>query len=264
LKSDSIGIFDSGVGGVTVIKELINVLPDENYLYFGDTARVPYGEKTEEELVSFSREILNWFKTKNVKMVLMACNTSSAVTLKVVQNEYDFPIIGLIEPTAEYISKINVKKVGLMATTATVNSKSYTNSAEKYGIKIVDVACPGLVEIVESGKISTVEAKEKISPYLKKLLDENVEKIILGCTHYPFLENDMIELGCESSMFINPAECLVQKALEVLQERNLKNHTGGSVKYFVSANPDNFVKNAQKLVENCDYANLIDLKRPTK
>lgn len=260
MKTNPIGIFDSGVGGITVLKELLNVLPCEHYLYFGDTARVPYGEKSVEELITFSREILDWFESKNVKMVLMACNTSSAVTLQVVKNEYEFPVIGLIEPTAEYISKINVKKVGLMATTATVNSKSYTKAIEKYGIEVVEVACPGLVEIVESGKASTDEAKEKISPCLDKLLDENVEKIILGCTHYPFLKNDMIRLGFDGSMFINPAECLAQKALEVLDEMDLRNDIAGSARYFVSANPDNFVKIAQMLVKNCEHANLINLK----
>lgn len=260
MNSRPIGIFDSGIGGLTVLKELLNVLPDEHYLYFGDTARIPYGEKSNEELLSFSREILNWLKSQNVKMVLIACNTSTAATLNIVKNEYDFPIIGLIEPTAEYISQINVNKLGLMATTATVNSKSYSKALKKYNLKVIEIACPELVEIVENDKIKQESSKEKLASYLKPLLTANVEKIILGCTHYPFLIQEMIELGCNKDMFIDPAKCICQAAIEVLEKNNLKNTSAGSVKYFVSAKPESFKKNTQKLFEKSVLVELIKIQ----
>ena len=157
MKSDSpIGVFDSGVGGLSVLKELLKQLPNENFLYFGDTLRVPYGDKSIEELVKCTKRILDFFKTKNVKCVIVACNTCSANTIELVKDEYDFEILGLIEPAAKYIGGLNIKKLGLIATTATIKSNAYKDKICEYSNKnVFQLACPGLVELVENDLVNT-------------------------------------------------------------------------------------------------------------
>lgn len=255
-----IGVFDSGVGGLTVLKRLVNVLPDEDYIYFGDTARVPYGEKTKDQLIGFSREILDWYKKNNVKMVLMACNTSSSVALDVVKDEYDFPVLGLIKPTAEYTAKLNINRIGVIATSATVKSNAYKSAinAVDPNKEVFQVPCPGLVEIVESGNVDSFESKELISRYILPLVDNNVEKIILGCTHYPYFSNLIYKLTGDEKILIDPGAYLVKTAKEKLNEVGFNGSNKGSRKYFVSSNPDMFVQAGSKFFEDCQKAEEID------
>ena len=213
-----IGVFDSGVGGLSVLKELLKELPNEQFLYFGDTLRVPYGDKNLDELVECTRRILDFFKTKNVKCVIVACNTCSANTIELVKDEYDFEILGLIEPAAKYISSFNVKKIGLIATTATVKSNAYARAIKPFGIEVFSQSCPRLVKIVESGKIDSQEAQIALSEYLKPLLEENIEKLILGCTHYPFLIPTMLEC-VEKLEVCSPGELCICERLQVPKER---------------------------------------------
>jgi len=256
-----IGVFDSGVGGLSVLKKLVKKLPDENYIYFGDTARVPYGEKSREQLLDFSREILNWYKSLNVKAVLMACNTSSAVTLNELKDNYDFPILGLIQPTADYISSLDINKVGIIATSATVKSGAYSKSIKNCskGIEVFETPCPGLVEIVESGKINDLESKQIVEKYINTLTSQNVEKIVLGCTHYPFLSDVINDILERDDMLIDPACCLVEQAFEVLNNLGLINSEGqGSRKYYVSGDVDSFINVARIFYEDCQSAEQIN------
>ncbi|MDD3012172.1 MAG: glutamate racemase [Candidatus Gastranaerophilales bacterium] len=255
-----IGVFDSGVGGLTVLKKLTAEMPEENYIYFGDTARVPYGEKSKEQLLGFGREILDWYKKNDVKMVLMACNTSSSVILDIVQKEYDFPVLGLIKPTAQYIASLDVKKIGLIATSATVKSNAYQRAINKLdsSMEVYQIPCPGLVEIVESGKINEKESRVIISKYITPLIEKNVEKIILGCTHYPYFENIIFEITHNNGLIIDPGEYLVSAAKEKLNEMNLNNTSGvESRKYYVSSNPEKFVSVGSKFFSDCKKAEQI-------
>lgn len=262
-KSNPIGVFDSGVGGLSVLKKLIGVLPSENYLYFGDTARVPYGEKSKDELIRFSREILNWFKSQNVKMVLIACNTSSATTLDVVKGEYDFPILGLISPTAEHIATIPDNTIGLMATSATVCSHAYQKAVNKLACdkKIIEIACPGLVEIVESNTINTNEAKKLLESYVEQLLHQNIEKLILGCTHYPYLADEILAIVKKENFLIDPADFIIQKAKQCLFDFDLLNNSKskGNIDFFVSSSPEKFVMVGHHFFSECNNANQIDI-----
>jgi glutamate racemase len=247
MSNKPIGVFDSGVGGLTVLKRLTDELPDENYIYFGDTARVPYGEKTKEQLFDMVREILDWFKIQNIKAAVMACNTSSAVVLEEIKDEYDFPVFGMIMPTAEYVAYSNSKKVGLIATTATANSHAYSKAIKKINseIEVIETACPGLVEIVESNKIETFEAKNLVIKYITPLLEKNVEKIILGCTHYPYLKGIITYVASQRDMLIDPAEHLVRKVEQDLMNSNLLNEDMKSEKtrqFFVSSNAPMFTE----------------------
>ena len=254
-----IGVFDSGVGGLSVLKELLKELPNEQFLYFGDTLRVPYGDKNLDELVECTRRILDFFKTQNVKCVIVACNTCSANTIELVKDEYDFEILGLIEPAAKYISSFNVKKIGLIATTATVKSNAYARAIKPFGIEVFSQSCPRLVKIVESGKIDSQEAQIALSEYLKPLLEVNIEKLILGCTHYPFLIPTMKKLGLKDDFFINPAVCLSIRTKEFLKENNLLNkNIKGQNEFFVSGNPDEFKRNAKLFFDEIDKVTVIN------
>lgn len=259
--SKSIGIFDSGVGGLSVLGELKKLLPNENFIYFGDSANVPYGEKSKEELISFSRNILNYFKSQDVKMVLMACNTSSAVTLDVVKGEYDFPILGLIEPTAKFLADQDPSTVGIIATSATIKSNAYKDKILKYSPKnIYQMACPGLVELVEEEKIQTDEAKELVKTYIEPLMEKNIEKIVLGCTHYPFLGDLIIDLTQNKDILINPAKYLAKEAFELLKNAEILNQQSvGMVDFYTSKNPQEFVQVGKKLYPELDDAKLLEI-----
>jgi len=260
--SKSIGVFDSGVGGLSVLGELKKLLPNENFIYFGDSANVPYGEKSKEELISFSRNILNYFKSQNVKMVLMACNTSSAVTLGVVKDEYDFPILGLIEPTAKFLVGQEIANVGIIATSATIKSNAYKEFILKYSTakNVFQMACPGLVELVEEEKIQTNEAKELVKAYIEPLIEKNVEKIVLGCTHYPFLGDLIIDLTKNDEILINPAEYLAKEAFELLESAGMLNQQkGGNITFYTSKNPLEFVQVGKKLFPKLELAKLLEI-----
>lgn len=259
--SKSIGVFDSGVGGLSVLGELKKLLPNENFIYFGDSANVPYGEKSKEELVSFSRNILDYFKSQDVKMVLMACNTSSAVTLDVVKDEYDFPVLGLIEPVAKSVAGLDISNVGIIATSATIKSNAYKNMILKYSPKnVFQMSCPGLVELVEEEKIDTKEAKQLVRTYIEPLMEKNIEKLILGCTHYPFLSDLIIELTQNENILINPAEYLAKEAFELLESADILNQQKvGNVDFYTSKNPAEFVIVGKKLYPELGFAKLLEI-----
>lgn len=253
--NDAIGVFDSGVGGLSVLKELLKELPQENFLYFGDTYRVPYGEKSLDELLVCTRRILDFFQKQKVKTVVVACNTCSANTLKLVKNEYDFEILGLIEPVAKYIQSFHIKNLGLIATTATIKSNAYKNAIEPFGIKVYQQNCPELVGFVERGEVNSSQLHKVLGKYLTPLFDNNIEKLILGCTHYPFLIDAIKKFGVDDNFFINPAICLAIKTKEFLKENNLLNISDTSkVKFYVSGNPQDFIKNSKLFFGEIDEA----------
>ena len=241
-----IGVFDSGVGGLSVLKELVHALPDEHYIYFGDTLLVPYGDKSIDDLLECTRRILDYFKTREVKAVVVACNTCSANTVNLVKDKYDFEILGLIEPAAKYVGSFNIKSVGLIATNATVKSNAYKKAIEPMGIKVFQQSCPKLVKYVESGNARGQEITEVLKEYLQPLFDNNIEKLILGCTHYPFLVPAMNEMGIENEFFINPAVCVAAKTKEFLIDKKWLNRNGKGIReFYVSGDTDEFKQNSK-------------------
>ena len=253
-KSQPIGIFDSGVGGLSVLKEALKVLPDENYIYYADTKNIPYGDKTVEQLKLFTKNILDYFKSKNVKAVLCACNTSSANTLHILREYYDFKIFGLIEPTSNYVNSLPEKKIGLIATNATVKSQAYKKAIEKSGKTLISVACPRLVGLIENGELLSEKTKEILSNYLDALKKENIEKLILGCTHYPFLVPLMKTMGYKDEFFINPAICLIKDAYNYLKNNNLLNTKNTKdIEFFISADREDFMKKSKLFFDINSY-----------
>lgn len=240
-KNSPIGFFDSGVGGLSVYARFRKIMPCENTIYFGDLKNLPYGNKSQTELIGFAREILDFFKLKGIKAVVIACNTSSALAYDYVKDDYDFKIYPIIQSCAKVISELNLNRIGVFATVGTVNAGAYKREIIKYNsqIQVKEIACPNWVSIVE-GHFNSVD--EDIKIHIDEMLKFNPDKIILGCTHYPYLLNKLIKY-VPKDLFIDPAEIFVDYIKNDIVKNNLKRI--GTEEFFVSANPKSFVENAK-------------------
>ena len=195
-----IGVLDSGVGGLTVLREIINKVPHEDMIYFGDTARFPYGPKNLEEVKRFVFKITEFLFSKNVKLIVVACNTASAAALEDLKKNFNIPIIGVIEPGARTAAQNTVKKrVGVIATKGTVKSNAYGIALQKINpeIKLFSSAAPVLVEYIENGVLDGKELNDAIMSYINPLVAENIDVLILGCTHFPLIEKQIHDC-CDS------------------------------------------------------------------
>ncbi len=204
-----IGIFDSGVGGLTVAEEIMRQLPDEKIVYFGDTARVPYGSKSKDTIIKFSGQIIRYLKTWDVKAIVVACNTASALALAEVQKELDIPIVGVIEPGAKVAAEISGNgRIGIIGTEGTINSHIHTKliKAMKPEYEVTEKACPLFVPLVEEGFfLDTNVAYEIAGQYLEVMKEKDVDTLILGCTHYPFLRETIKNIMGPGVSLVNPA-----------------------------------------------------------
>ena len=259
--NNSIGVMDSGVGGLTVLKQLQAICPNENFLYFGDTKNLPYGEKTKEELIKIVKEIFDYFETQKVKAVVLACNTTSATAYDELKDKYNFKIYPLIQVVSKCLAMDNtIKRIGVMATQATVNSKKYTSELVKNNsnISVIEQACPLFVPIVEK-QISASNKEGIVKQYLTPVLKFNPDKIILGCTHYPYLLDDMAKFATKN-LFINPAEMFAKYIKDDLAESNLlSNLEYGTTNYFSSSNPEDFKRNADLFLTLDKVPELVNL-----
>ena len=216
--SQPIGVFDSGVGGLSVVRQILEQLPDESIVYFGDTARVPYGSRTPAEIIAFGDQIISFLARFEVKVVVAACNTSSAVSLPVLRRKYHLPVLGVVEPGVRAALQVTGNmRIGVLATAATINSGAFTRCFRAYdpGVTVFAQACPQLVPLVEGGKIDGPEIRAAVRQYLQPLQDARVDTIVLGCTHYPFLAPVIRDLAGEAVEVVDPAEETV-KELAVL------------------------------------------------
>lgn len=250
LSAAPIGIFDSGVGGLTVLRELNRQLPHESILYVGDTARLPYGDRTPEEILQFVREIMTWMMAQGVKMVMMACNTSSALALEQVQQEFPIPILGLIYPGARAAAKAG-KRIGVIATPATVASDAYRQAILEVdaATQVWQVGCPQFVPLIEQDRLQDPTTVEVAKTYLQPLLAANIDTLIYGCTHYPHLEPVFKTFLPASIKRVDPAQSMVRAAVKELELLNLKSTaTGRPTQFFVSGCPTQFAHLAARLI----------------
>ncbi|MGD0621810.1 MAG: glutamate racemase [Thermacetogeniaceae bacterium] len=217
--SQPIGVFDSGVGGLSVVRQILKQLPDESIVYFGDTARVPYGPRPSAEIIAFGDQILSFLLRFDVKVVVAACNTSTSVSLPVLRRKYHLPLLGVVEPGVRAALQVTGnRRIGVLATAATVNSGSYTRGFQAYdpGVTVFAQACPQFVPLVESGKIDGPEVRAATRQYLQPLQEAGVDTIVLGCTHYPFLAPVIRELAGEAVEVVDPAEETVKELAALL------------------------------------------------
>ncbi len=250
--NNPIGIFDSGLGGLTVFRELYKQRPFEDYIYFADTLNLPYGTKSKPVLIQITSKILDFFTTKNVKAVVIACNTTSAAAYESLKNNYDFKIYPIIQSVAEEFASLPIKKIGVLATPATVNSHAYSKEINKYNpqMEVFEEPCFDWVQIVEDSKFNPVEAKQIIEEHLFKVLDKKAEKIILGCTHYPYLL-DRLSYYAPEEMFLNPAPVFAEAILKDLYLNELLSDftENKTPEFYASSNPESFKSSSKFLGE---------------
>jgi len=257
-----IGVFDSGLGGLTVLKALQVQLPQESFLYFGDTAHLPYGSRSASEIIMFVRQILAWMSHNGVKLAVMACNTSSALALEQVQQEFDIPIIGLILPAAQVAVRCG-KRIGIMATSATVNSQSYPQALleQNPNVNVCQVACPEFVPLIEQNRCQDPYLYQVAHAYLEPLLDFGLDTLIYGCTHYPHIASVISSLLPHHVRQIDPAQAVAHATLQELDLLGLRHHGPqlSSVKFAVSGNPEQFAHLASRWLGYFPYVAQVDL-----
>ena len=249
-KRNPIGVFDSGLGGLTVVKELIRQLPNEDIVYFGDTARVPYGTKSKNSIIQFSRENTKVLLENKVKIVVVACNSSSSYALASLRKEFDIPIMGVIDPGAKKAVEVTKNnKVGVIATSATVHSRSYDKAIKKQNKKVTIVSqpCPLFVPLVESGWFKKKASHLIAEEYLSKIKQKKIDTLILGCTHYPLLKTILKKVMSKNVYLVDSAKEVaseVKKAL-ALKGLNQKKTRVGKHKIIISDEPQEFQRIAK-------------------
>lgn len=254
-KTAPIGVFDSGVGGLTVVREIIRHLPQEKIVYFGDTARVPYGSKSQNTIIRFSEQIIRFLRTKEVKAIVIACNTASALALETVRDEFDVPIIGVVVPGARAaVEETQNGHIGVVGTDATVRSKVYTRVIQSMNpqLKVVEKACPLFVPLVEEGFKEHVVTEQIIAHYLESMKESDIDTMILGCTHYPLLRSRIIEYMGDKIHIVNPAYETAMDLKALLAKENMANDSvqteGSQYSFFVSDAAEKFQKFANTVM----------------
>ena len=219
-----IGVFDSGVGGLTVLRQLYKQLPKESIIYFGDTARLPYGIRSQSEILQYVRQILNWMQQQRVKMVIMACNTSSALALEIVRQEYTFPILGVILPGAKAAVEQG-QRIGVIATPATAKSNAYRQAILEIqpNAQVWQVSCPEFVPLIEENRIHDPYTIEVAKSYLEPLIKQEIDTLVYGCTHYPHLAPVLRSLLPSQVKLIDPAVHVVVACSQELDLLGIKN-----------------------------------------
>jgi len=224
--SDSrpIGVFDSGLGGLTVAKAIKEKLPNENIVYLGDTARVPYGNKSTLLVTGYANQITNFLLSENAKLIVVACNTVSALALPTLQSEFQVPILGVIIPGSQAaIHATRNKNIGVIGTIATINSNAYTAALNEIesSIQITAQACPLFVPLVEEGWLNGPVPSEITASYLKSINVANVDTLILGCTHYPLLKPMIQDIVNDNTVLIDSAETVAEEVATILLEKKM-------------------------------------------
>lgn len=251
-----IGVFDSGVGGLTVAREIMRQIPRERITYFGDTARVPYGTKSKETIIRYSRQIIRFLKTRGVKAIVVACNTASAFALEELRPEVDIPIIGVVKPGAKVAAEATRNgRIGVIGTEGTIGSGIYPQFIREIRpeVTVLGKACPLFVSLVEEGwwkdEVTTMVAKR----YLEELSASEIDTLILGCTHYPLLRSTLSEIMGDQVTLVNPAYETAISLRTLLEEQGIANrghdkHGENPYEFFVSDAAERFKRFAGSIL----------------
>lgn len=271
LKNKAIGVFDSGLGGLTSVRELQRILPDEKIIYFGDTGRVPYGTRSNEIITKYALDDLNFLSSFGIKAVLVACGTVSSIALDTLKTSFDIPVMGVVSPACLKASKITkTKKVALLATPATVKNNAYKKelSGIDKSIQFAAVSCPMFVPLVENGYVNSenLVTKTIAKEYLSSIVSFDPDTIILGCTHYPLIK-DIIK-ACAKEIFghevfiVDCGECAADAVKAYLEGNSLLSDGEGSCNFYVSDETHNFMQSASlflgKNISNVQKINIAD------
>lgn len=258
----SIGVFDSGVGGLTVVREIMRQMPNETICYFGDTARVPYGSKSQKTVITYSRQIVKFLQTKDIKAIVIACNTASAFALEVVKQEVDIPVIGVVKPGAKTAAETTKNgKIGIIGTEGTISSGIYNEILKNTNpnVKVYGKACPLFVPLVEEGLLEDSVTLEMASRYLEELLKYDIDTLILGCTHYPLIRHTIQKIVGDKVNLVNPAYETAKMLKEVLMQNEIISHTArNDHKFFVSDGAEKFKTFASTILP-CEVMETKDI-----
>jgi glutamate racemase len=246
MNNNPIGIFDSGFGGLTVMSAINRALPYEKLIYFGDSAHLPYGSKSKETIIRFSKDIALFLMSKKIKMLVIACNTASALALPTIAKTIKIPVIGVIKAGAKAaVLTTKNNRIGVIATEATVNSSSYIQAVNKISKAFVyQQACPLFVPIIEEGWTNTKIADYAAKTYLKPLIEKKIDTLVLGCTHYPLLKKVLEKSAGKTIKLIDSANAVSCEVIKELKEKALLSNSKkkGNLLFFVSDNPQKFQK----------------------
>lgn len=265
-----IGVFDSGVGGLTVAREIMRQTPNERIVYFGDTARVPYGSKSKKTVTKYSEQIVRFLQTQNVKAIVVACNTASACALDAIEKEIDIPIIGVVKPGVKTAASVTRNgKIGVIGTAATIDSRIYSDYIEELNAsaQVIGKACPLFCPLVEEGLWEDPVTDEIASRYLAELIDIGIDTLILGCTHYPLIRKAIGRIMGEGVTLVNPAYETALELKELLKEHDLLNDTAPELgtdryRFFVSDAAEKFKIFANSIIKyGILTAKTIDIEK---
>lgn len=253
LKCRPIGVFDSGVGGLTVVEQLWKHLPYESIVYFGDTAHVPYGSREVAELISLADSITAFLVEKGCKVIIDACNTTSSVALDSLKRKYQIPVVGVVEPGAQAAARASRGgKIGVIATEATVKSEAYLRALKRENPKaeVWMEACPLLVPLIEAGETHSLRAREAVYRYLQPLLRQGIDTLVYGCTHYPYLHDLVAEIVGTGIELVDPAEATVLEVKALLAKNQALADASCCCRqeFYVSGSPEAFYRTATQLV----------------
>lgn len=256
-KNAPIGVFDSGVGGLTVAREIMRQIPNEKIVYFGDTARVPYGSKSRETVTRYSRQIVRFLQTQEVKTIVVACNTASAYALDEIEKEVDIPMIGVVKPGAKVAAEATRNgKIGVIATEGTIGSQIYSQYIKKINpqANVVGKACPLFVPLVEEGLWQDPVTDEIAKRYLTELIDIGIDTLILGCTHYPLIRSTLGRIMGEGVTLVNPAYETARELKELLAGEGLLNDEEARLgdnkyRFYVSDAAEKFKRFANSIIK---------------
>ncbi|GER92499.1 glutamate racemase [hot springs metagenome] len=257
MNNEPIGIFDSGVGGLTVLKELRRILPYEDIIYLGDTARVPYGIRSPETVTRYSFECTEFLLSKKIKLLVVACNTVSAISLKEIQKKVSIPVVGVIEPGARAaVDSTKNGKIGIIGTEATIKSSAYFKAIKAISedLEVFGLACPLFVPLVEEGWTNGIIVRLIVEEYLKSMLEIAVDTLVLGCTHYPLLKGVIQDVMKDVSLVDSAIET-AKVVRKVLEEQGVNsNEQGvreqGRLKFYVTDSTDKFVSIGERFLQS--------------
>lgn len=258
-----IGLFDSGIGGLTVLQQIMEKLPRENTVYLGDTARSPYGTKSVETVLRYSFENADFLLQKGVKVVVVACNTSTAVALGALKDELSVPVVGVIEPGARgALKRTRNKRIGVVGTEATIQSGAYTEALKRLNssVEVYSRACPLFVPLVEEGWLDNEVVDKTVESYLAGFKRSGIDTLILGCTHYPLLKKAIRRFMGRDVRLVDSAEETAEEVSRLLKEKSLERDKGrGAASFFVTDVPDRFIKVGRRFLgEKVDSAVRIE------
>ncbi len=262
-----IGVFDSGLGGLSCVKELMRIMPGEDVIYFGDTGRVPYGSRSQETLMKYVRQDIRFLRSFDIKMIIIACGTASSAVLPWIGNELDIQIMGVVEPASKYaVDTTKTGRIGVLGTSATVKYGKYVEDIKKLksDAEIFQKACPMFVPLVENGYAESNVTDIIANEYLEEMKDKNIDTLILGCTHYPLLKKKIQKIMGDEVVLIDSGAAAANSAFEWLRSKDMMNNKQiGEYRYFVSDSTEDFAKLGSMFLSKpiCENVEKIDIER---